>query len=193
MKGEDGPFLSFPLVFPSTAKLSSLKLSPFMYYVCFCFSFVTLGHLTFFDPPDATCDLSLYRPIPSPPLNISRPTNPLRIMLHALESPSVIAQKVEGEATHRAIVMANQVHCPLYIVHVMSKSAAQEVVTARKRGTFHFIICIPGHPHDALFNLHHPIPLSNTMVLKINRKDRVHHMISIAHMEFGIYSVQIIL
>lgn len=40
----------------------------------------------------------------------------------------------EAEATHRAIAIANQVNVPLYVVHVMSKSAAFEVKRAKDAG-----------------------------------------------------------
>ncbi|RWS22874.1 dihydropyrimidinase-like isoform X6 [Leptotrombidium deliense] len=43
-------------------------------------------------------------------------------------------EEIEGEATHRAITLANQVGSPLYVVHVMSKSAAEEVLRAKSRG-----------------------------------------------------------
>lgn len=43
-------------------------------------------------------------------------------------------EEVETEATHRAIVTANQVNCPLYVVHVMSKSSADIVAKKRQEG-----------------------------------------------------------
>nr|XP_040218888.2 dihydropyrimidinase isoform X1 [Anopheles coluzzii] len=43
------------------------------------------------------------------------------------------SEEVEAEATNRACVIAHQAHCPLYVVHVMSKSAGIEVARARRR------------------------------------------------------------
>lgn len=43
-------------------------------------------------------------------------------------------KEVEAEATHRMCVLANEVLCPLYIVHVMGQEAAQQVEYARRKG-----------------------------------------------------------
>ncbi|KAA0202036.1 hypothetical protein HAZT_HAZT004926 [Hyalella azteca] len=43
-------------------------------------------------------------------------------------------EEVEAEATNRACVLSNQVGCPLYVVHVMSKSAADVLSEKRRAG-----------------------------------------------------------
>jgi dihydropyrimidinase len=49
---------------------------------------------------------------------------------HALSRPEC----VEAEATHRSIELAHQARVPLYVVHVMSKSAAREIAAGKARG-----------------------------------------------------------
>ena len=47
-------------------------------------------------------------------------------------------EEVEEEALLRACVLANQVKCPLYVVLVISKSAAEIIMKKRKQGSVIF-------------------------------------------------------
>jgi dihydropyrimidinase len=49
---------------------------------------------------------------------------------HGLTRPSIL----EGEATHRAIALAQVAGAPVYFVHLTAREALEEVVTARDRG-----------------------------------------------------------
>merc|ERR1719400_2041269 len=47
-------------------------------------------------------------------------------------------EEVEAEATMRACVIADHVNCPLYVVHVMSKGAANAILQRRRTGAVIF-------------------------------------------------------
>jgi dihydropyrimidinase len=71
---------------------------------------------------------------------------------HSLTRPALL----EAEAVHRSVVLAEVAGCPLYIVHLSSANALQEVVAARDRGLNVFAETCPQYLFLDLTDLEKP-------------------------------------
>ncbi len=65
---------------------------------------------------------------------------------HGLTRPAI----TEGEATHRALAIAELAGCPVYIVHMAAKEALQAVAEARDRGQNAFAETCPQYLYFSL-------------------------------------------
>ncbi|KAK6027181.1 amidohydrolase family protein, partial [Ostertagia ostertagi] len=64
---------------------------------------------------------------------------------------------LEAEATNRACVMASQANCPLYVVHVMSKGAAQAIAHHRHKACTHKMLIFKDWVHAAQYVMSPPL------------------------------------